>query len=120
MSTGTILTKIPWFKVVKFGPIIVDMAGRIFDKIKEALTKQGQPTAKATGESISVSSLDERLTRLETNELQQAELVANIASQVSELTSILQIVSKRTLVSLILAGVAFLASLVSIILTLTK
>lgn len=102
MSAGTILAEIPW------------------NKIKEALAKQGQLTPGRTGESISMSSLAERLTRLESNELQQAELVSNIAHQVSELTSALQIVSKRALVSLVLAGVAFLASLVSMILILTK
>ncbi len=115
MSTTTVLPN-----VVKYGPVLLAMAESIYQTVRDAVTKRGKSTEGTTSESISMSSIAERLSRLETNELQQAELDSKIARQVSDITAVLQTVSTRALVSLLLAGVALLASLVSIILTLIK
>lgn len=115
MSAGAVLGPL-----VKYAPIILDMADRIYGKIKDAMAKQAQPAAGTRGESIPMSSLAERILRLESNELQQAELDSKIARQLSDITAVLQTVSRNAVISLVLGGLAILLSLVSVILTVTR
>jgi hypothetical protein len=120
MSAISLLTKIPWDKIVKYGPIIIDMAERIYDKLKDALGGKSQSASPKKGAKISVEALADRVKELEVNELQQAELVSNMARQSGELSEALQIISKRVLLLSILVALALLTSLVCIVLIVLK
>jgi hypothetical protein len=120
MSALTILTKIPWGKIVQYGPVIVDMAEKIFDKLKETLGKQKPPARIKTGDVISMKTLSDRISQLEANELQQAELVSKMTHEIEDVIEALQILSKRVVLALFLSLAAFLTSFIAIILVLKK
>lgn len=102
MSAATIISKIPWGKIKKYGPIIIKTASILYEKLKERFGKKDPNKS----EPSSTQSLEDRISRLESNELQQAELVSNIAKQLEELTTGLEITSKRATLSLVFSAVA--------------
>lgn len=121
MSSISALAKIQWDKTIKYGPIILDMAERIYNNVKEALGGKPQPSATVTAfNEISMAALADRVAQLEANELQQAELISIIARQGSDFLAALQIVSKRVLLLSILSSLALLLSVVSIAIALMK
>lgn len=106
MSAVSILTKIPWGKIARYGPSIISMAERIFTNLKES----GE-----TGEhALTADSLAERISALESNELQQAELISNLARQSNEIAAALRIVSRRILFAFLLSAAAFIISIASL------
>ncbi|RPI01264.1 MAG: hypothetical protein EHM72_06910 [Calditrichaeota bacterium] len=108
MSAFSILAKIPWVKIARYGPTIYTEADKIYKLIQGKLVTETK------------SSLDERIKILETNELQQAELVKHIARQVGDVSSALQTMSKRIQISLILSLIAFIMALALLIIVVVK
>jgi len=119
MSAVTILTKIPWSKIVMYGPTVVDMAERIFAKVKETFGKQKPPAQIEPGDVISMTTFSDRISRLESNELQQAELISKMTHEIEEIIPVLQILSKRALLAMSLSALAFFASVIALFLVLT-
>jgi hypothetical protein len=118
MSAVTAISKIPWDKIAKYGPIIIATAGKLFESIR---THFGNKTESSLNEKKDAEiSLADRISRLESNEVQQAELVSKIANQLGSLTSALEVVSKRAFLSLILSAIALVAALILIILLLMR
>lgn len=110
MSYVHLFTKIPWRHVIGFAPEIIDVAQKIHDNVKKTLGLKGSAVARSAGKGEpSLADLDRRVERLEGNEVQQAELVRNMAQQVGELSTALRIVSKRLLLATALAVAALIA-----------
>lgn len=103
MSFVAIISKIPWKEIGIASPQLVEVAKKIWKKVS---TRIG--LSKPTKELPSLENLNKRIEQLETNEIQQAELVKNMAMQTGELSSALEIISKRLLLVTILAVFAII------------
>lgn len=112
MSFVHLFAKIPWRHVIGYAPEIVGVAQKIYENVRKTLGMRGKPGTVGPGaRDLSLAGLELRIERLETNELQQAELVRDMARQVGELSATLGIVSRR----LALASVLAVASLAGVI-----
>ncbi len=110
MSYVHLFAKIPWRHVIGFAPEIIDVAQKIYDNVKKTLGLKGNAVSRGAGKGEhSLADLDRRVERLESNEVQQAELVRNMARQIGELSTALRIVSKRLLLATALAVAALIA-----------
>ena len=107
MSLVTIISKIPWKEIGLASPQIVEVAKKIWKKVSTTIGLS-QPAK----ELPSLENLNKRLERLEANEIQQAELVKNMAMQTGELATALRIISKRLQLVTILAAFAVIGFVV--------
>lgn len=112
MSVVTILTKIPWGKIVQYGPVILDMADRLLDTVKKHFG--GRVSPPPSGEAP-IESLSNRVAQLESNEVEQAELVSKMADQLGSITTAMEVISKRVVLSLVLSSLALLVSIIIVI-----
>lgn len=104
-----LFTKIPWMRIIGLTPEIIDVSQKIYDNVKKMLGLKMSSSSRNTGKKeLSLADLDMRVERLEGNEVQQAELVRNMARQVGELSIALRIVSKRLFLATALAAAAFI------------
>jgi len=101
MSFVTIISKIPWKEIGIASPQIVQVAKKIWKKVSARIG-----LSKPTMELPSLENLNRRMEQLEANEIQQAELVKNMAMQTCELSSALEIISKRLQLVTVLAVIA--------------
>ena len=112
MGPIQLFAKIPWKHVIGYAPEIAVVAQKILENVRKTLRMKGKPGAAGPGaRDLSPAGLDRRLERLEANEIQQAELVRDMARQVGELSAALGIVSRR----LALATALAFASLAGVI-----
>ena len=107
--------KIPWEKLLTYGPIIVEAAGETYKKIKKYFGSPENNSVK--NKTVSLTNLVDRVTNLEKNELEQSELIQNIANQLNDITNASKIISNRSLISL---SISILALILSLILLLAK
>ena len=117
MSFVHLFAKIPWLHVIGYAPEIVGVAQKIYENVRKTLGMRRKPGTFGPGaRDLSLAELESRIERLETNELQQAELVRDMACQMGKLSATLGIVSRR----LALATVLAVASLVGVIILAMK
>jgi hypothetical protein len=120
MSAISILSQIPWGKIVSYGPSIIETAGVLLDNVRTRLGKKpGQQAVDSIG-SPTLGELVERVSALESNEIRQAELVSKMAEQVGSLSSALEVLSKRVALAIFLSMGAVLASLIAVIIALRR
>jgi hypothetical protein len=81
---------LPWLQIVQLVPSIVDVS-------RELLRKSKRPEPEIEPESRTDAALVLRLKELEDNEQRQAELVGQMAEQISKLTRALTTLHTRTL-----------------------
>lgn len=121
MAAGlvSVLTKIPWDKIVLAVPVVVEGVNKLNDIVKQYWRKKSELSASGSKE-IKVSDLDERITNIELFEKEQSELIVQIGTQLENVTSALRVVSKRVNYFLVLSAFAFVLGAVSLILILIK
>jgi hypothetical protein len=102
-----VVAAIPWEKIIKYGPVLVDLADRLLDTIKKNIPRL---SGGANQKEPSLADLAKRLTSLENNEIQQAELVSQIAGQLESLTKALQVMHARILITMYIAVGSFVFS----------
>ena len=107
MSFVAIISKIPWKAIGIASPQLVGVARKIWKNVSARIG-----LANPTKELPSMENLIQRIEQLETNEIQQAELVKNMALQTCELSSALEIISKRLQLVTILAAIAVIGFVV--------
>ncbi|HSQ36065.1 MAG TPA: hypothetical protein VLQ89_08755 [Candidatus Binatia bacterium] len=113
MSVIHLFAKIPWKHLIGYTPELLGLAQKIYDNVRKTLGGKGAAASLTAGKRApSLSDLDMRVERLEGNELQQAELVRDMARQVNELSAALAIVSRRLIWTTTLALAAFVAAVV--------
>jgi hypothetical protein len=107
MGYGHLFSKIPWKHVIGYAPEIIEVAQKIYDNVRKTLGLKGSPGSRsAKKREPTLAEVDRRLERLEGNELQQAELVRDMARQVGELSAALRILSRRLLLAFVLTAAA--------------
>ena len=84
-------TKIPWRLLVDHAPIIVEAARRLYVSSRPA-PLAGRPGERTT---VTLDSLERAVEQLEARDAQQAELVAELAKQVQEMTTALEALRAR-------------------------
>ncbi|MGD1043915.1 MAG: hypothetical protein ABR936_01170 [Bacteroidota bacterium] len=116
MSAGQIVSKIPWDKILKYGPSIVEAAGNIYDSVQKRWFPHEKEDIKNTARnpSISLKELAKRISDLERNEVEQAELVQRIAEQLNDISLGMKVISDRIVIALIVSGLAILLALITL------
>jgi hypothetical protein len=118
MGFLTILSIIPWDKILKYSPIIVEADEKIFSSVNKyfgSTSKEGGKPHK-----VSLEQLDKRIALLEQNELEQADLIEKIAVQINELSIAAKIVSNRTLLALSISSLSLIISLVLLLIRVVR
>jgi hypothetical protein len=104
-------TRIPWRLLIDHAPTIVDAARRLYASSRPAPLR-GPPGDRTTA---SLESLQRAVEELEAREAQHAELVAELAKQVQDMTTALQVLRARVrwawLGAALALGVAVLTAL---------
>ena len=115
----SVLTKIPWDKIVMAVPVVIEGVNKLNDIVKQYWKKKSEIPTNGKKE-IKLSDLDERITNIELFEKEQSELIVQIGNQLENVTSALQVVSKRVNYFMAVASVGFLMALSALILVLIK
>jgi hypothetical protein len=104
-------TRISWRLLIDHAPTIVDAARRLYASSRPAPLR-GPPGDRTTA---SLESLQRAVEELEAREAQHAELVAELAKQVQDMTTALQVLRARVrwawLGAALALGVAVLTAL---------
>jgi hypothetical protein len=118
MGFLTFLSIIPWDKILKYSPMIVEAGERIYNSVN----KYFGITSKEVGSphEISLEQLDTRMKLLEQSELEQADLLEKIAIQINELSIAAKIISNRTLLALSISSLSLVISLVLLVIRVAR
>lgn len=100
---------LPWLQIVQLVPSIVDVS-------RELLKKNKPPPPAPPGAHHSITELSARVSTLEENERNQAELVSRMAEQLSVLTKMVVELRTRLLWSMGIAAFATVVAVVAIVL----
>jgi len=96
-----------WKPILPFIPSIIDTASKLYNTIKKSGNKN-----HASDISTSVADLAKRVSSLEENEIAQAKLIKNMAEQLSNMTTAINLLSKRFTIALTLAIGAFIVIII--------
>ena len=85
-----VLAKIPWKEIIKYGPVIIDTAANLLSRNRSARIGPAD-------------TIETRITRLEQNEKDQAELIKSMAERQEILVQSIQVLNARLKISLSIA-----------------
>ena len=116
MRIGKIISKIPWDKILKYAPIIVEAARNIYDRVQKRWFPHEREDTKRSQKnpSITLKELAKRISDLERHEVEQAELVQRIADQLNDISFGMKVVADRNIIALIVSGLAILLALITL------
>jgi len=117
--TFNILTKIPWKEIAMALPAVIEGLNKLNDIVRGYIPKKSEIPTSGKKE-IKLSDLEERITNIELFEKEQSELIVQIGNQLGNVTSALQVVSKRVNYFIVVASVGFVIALSALILVLIK
>ena len=117
--TFNILTKIPWKEIAMALPAVIEGLNKLNDIVRGYIPKKSEIPTSGKKE-IKLSDLEERITNIELFEKEQSELIVQIGNQLENVTSALQVVSKRVNYFIVVASVGFVIALSALILVLIK
>ncbi len=120
MGAVSLLSSIPWAKIIAYGPTIIETAGTLLDGVKKRFGKNKETQPAPAPVDLSVSALAERIATLEANEVRQAELVSKMAEQLGSLSDALQVLSRRVALAIYLSLAAMVAAFIVIIVVLSR
>ena len=109
---------IPWSQVILHGPKVLDAATTLWDKWNSR--PRPQPISPDSEPALQAAELVQRLQMLEEAQAANAELVKSMAEQIQSLSAGLSETSRKTTITLWLAGTALVASLAALILVLVR
>lgn len=118
MSFTAALAKVPWKDILKYSPIIVETASKIYDTVRDYISPE--EAKSRSRKTVSLGDLARRVQKLEVNELAQAELVQDIAKQLNDIALASNVTDNRSRITLASALTAFVFSILSLVLVLTK
>jgi hypothetical protein len=105
------LTRMPWRLLVEHAPAIVDTARRLYAGSLRRRTRYS-PSERPTD---SLESLRRGIEQLETRELQQTALLEQLAKQVQDVTTALEVLRARVRWALAGAAVAVAVALATVL-----
>jgi len=120
MGVLPVLSAIPWGKIITYGPTIIETAGVLLDNVRKRFGKKKGPATLPENVDLSLAALAERVSALEANEVRQAELVADMANQLGDLSKALQVLSQRIALATYASLTALVAALIVIAVVLSK
>jgi hypothetical protein len=107
------LTRVPWRTIITHAPTIVDAARRLY-----ANTRQADGTAAVAIRRLGPDDVYRAVARLEEREIEQAALIADLAREVQQIATGVEVLRSRlmlatvgSVVSLLLATAALIAAL---------
>lgn len=111
---------VKWEEVVRHGPKIVEAARILYETSKQ---RQQRSSAAAPGPEVNsgrLAELEADVRRLQENEIEQAGLVADIASQLESLTRSVDALGSRVQTLFWLSGGAVVVGLAALVLALVR
>ncbi len=103
-----------WKPLLPYIPSIIDSAAKLYETIRKSVSKPGGK-GRGADATATESDIAKRVASLEENEIEQAKLVQNMAEKLSNMTTAINVLSKRILIALILSiaavGIALFALL---------
>ena len=109
MAWISALTRLPWRLIVDHAPTIVDAARRLYASSRTPPART-EPGERAAG---SIESLQRAIEQLEAHEVQRAALLAELAKQVQDMTTALEVLRARVRLALIGASVAIAVAILT-------
>ena len=98
---------IPWVELARRAPDILESSRRLLDKSRGLEAHGEQSTAPGTPPSV--EQLRERVAALEAREVEQAQVVAQIAEQLEGLTDVVKVLGARNRLLRYVVGVLVIA-----------
>ncbi len=96
-------------EVLKYGPIVVEAADKIYEHIKRIIEKKN--AKDQTTSTSTIEELDTKISQLEQNDLAQAKLLSDLAQQNDNLSKLANALANRFLFTIIIAGVSFILTI---------
>ena len=112
MAWISALTKLPWKLIVGHAPTIVDAARALYAGSRRA-GGGAEPSEPPAG---SLEALERALERLEAREVQHAALVADLARQLRDMATALEVLRARLRLALSGAAMAIVVAIVTAVL----
>lgn len=110
---------VPWTQILQWVPPILELSRDLLQRAKRppaaaagALRPVGAPVAE--GPVAGLAALQQRLAALEDNERRQAELVADMASQLAKLSEAVVVLHRQARVMALVTGALLLVTLLSL------
>lgn len=110
------LTRVPWRTILVHGPTILEAARTLYAGAKKP-AGQSLPRVRSLD---GVDDIRRAVDELEARELQQAALITDLAKQVQDMTTAIEVLRARLQLASIAAGVALAVALVVVVLTLAR
>jgi hypothetical protein len=104
-------------EVAQWGPLIAEAGKKIYDNTR-GMFGVGDPL-KRTATAATVQELNQKIARLEQNDLEQTKLAADMARQIDNLVQLTHGLTVRLRLALIAAGLALLVAVYLLIRTFT-
>ena len=111
---------VKWEEVVRHGPKIVEAARILYETSKQRQQRSGGPAPGPEASSGRLADLEADVRRLQENEIEQAGLVADIASQLESLTRSVDALGSRVQTLFWLSGGALVVSLAALAVSLFR
>ena len=111
---------VKWEEVVRHGPKIVEAARILYETSRQRQQRPGGPAAGPDVSGGRLADLEADIRRLQENEIEQAGLVADIASQLESLTRSVDALGSRVQTLFWLSGGALVAGLAALALSLFR
>jgi hypothetical protein len=113
---GWALRTLPWKTIILNAPTIVDAARKFYATTRTPAT-EAEPGPRARDD---IGTLRRAVEELEAREAQQAALFAELAKQVQDMATAVEVLRARLTLALWGAGVAGALALVALVLTLAR
>jgi hypothetical protein len=120
MGLPPVVSAIPWGKIITYGPTIVETAGALLDSVRKRFGKKKGAAASPDQADLSLAALADRVSALEANEVRQAELVADMANQLGDISKALEVMSKRIALATYVSLTALVAVLILVAVVFSK
>ena len=124
MLFAAALSKVPWTLIITQAPKIAGEARKIFETVSK---RRSTARASATADSANMTSVSQALDQLrsmveelESHDVEQAELITQIATQGEALSRALQIIAGRVNALLWIAATAILVATIALVIVALK
>lgn len=109
MPIWSLVSRVPWTRVLRYAPEILDGAERLVDAVRAGRAARVDP---GTVDAPVETHLAERLAALEREQAAQAELLSKLAEQQATLSEALRLLSRRAAAARWIATAALVAAAV--------
>jgi hypothetical protein len=109
------LTRVPWRTIITHAPTIVETARRLY-----ANSRQSDGTAATGTRRLPADDLHRAVARLEEREIEQAALIADLAREVQQIATGVDVLRSRLMLATIGGVLALVIAIAALIVSLTR